>query len=216
MENLIVNERLFKRGEIVNLLSERIILPEKIQRGEFPGRERRTKGFSFIKSDSVEPRTLSSSENPLKAGKEIISGLEKIGLDAKPFCFHEPGQNENLFVVNGSDFKWALVRIADYSKPEEIPSEMFRKLAVLKRNLIKHEGIWIAFPVESHSGEMIEREMKAMADKTENAIAAVGNAVSCIASLPFVFVSAVIEACNKDPVLVVQFNNLYLEFGRWE
>ncbi|MDP1854209.1 MAG: hypothetical protein Q8L26_08435 [Candidatus Omnitrophota bacterium] len=209
MENLIVNERLLKRDGIENLLSGRILLPEKIQRGEIPGRIRRTKRISFIKSDSRQPRILSSSENHLKAGREIIKGLEKTGLEAKPFCFHVLRENENLFVVKGSDFKWALVRIADYSEQDKIPSEMFRKLAVLKQHRVKYDGIWIAFPMESHAREIIDSEMKAM---SENAIAFAG----CIFALPFTIVAGIMDAAINDPALVVQFNNLYVEFGRWE
>lgn len=210
MENLIVNERLLKMDGIESLLLRRIVFPEaRARRGEISGNSRRTKGFSFIKSDSAEPRILSSSENPLQAGREIIKGLGEIGLEAKPFCFHVLRKNENLFVVKGSDFKWALVRIADYSEQEKIPSEMFRKLAVLKRNLIRHDGIWIAFPMESHSGEMIGSEMKAMA---ENIVAIAG----CIFALPFAVVAGIMDAAINDPALVVRFNNLYVELGRWE
>lgn len=209
MENLIVNKRLLKRDGVKNLLSERIILPGKTRRGETPDRVHRTKRISFIKSDSEQPRILSSSKDPLKAGKEIIGGLGKIGFEAKPFCFHVLKENENLFVVEGSDFKWALVRIADYSEQDKIPSEMFRKLVALKRNLIKHEGIWIAFPMESHAREMIDSEMKAM---SENIVAVAG----CMFALPFTIVAGIMDAAINDPVLVVQFNDLYLEFGRWE
>ena len=216
MENLIVNERLSRRNGIGNLLSGRIVLPEvTVRRGEISGRERRTKGFSFIESDSGQPRILSSSENPLQAGREIIKGLGKIGLEAKPFCLHVLRENENLFVVKGSDFQWALVRIADYSEQEKIPSEMFRKLAVLKRNLIKHDGIWIAFPMESHAREMIDSEMKAM---LENAVAVAG----CIFALPFTIVAGIMDAAINDPVLLVSFkirnsdSHFFAELGRWE
>lgn|SRR3989338_4389557 len=212
MENLMTRKRFTHDSGIKDLLSERNVLPGIVDREAIlTGRKQVIiRRFEPQKEKGIaEPRVLSRSRNPLRAGREISKGLGKLGLEAKPFCFHKSENGKKIFTVHGENFKWTMVKIADYSKPEKIPSEMFMKLAALRQYRVEYDGIWIAFPLKGNAGEIIEREMKAMA---ENVLAIAG----CIFTLPFTAAAEILEACNKDPVLLVQFSNLYLELGRWE
>lgn len=211
MENLRLDERLSERAGITEILSGRDFLQKCETR---PLRAiRRVR----IPDTGSRSRILTKAKEPLIAGREIIRGLEKIGLKAKPFCLHKPENGEKSFIVQGENFKWVVVPIAHYRKPEEIPSEMFRKLAVLKERGIKYGGIAIAFPMKGKAVERIDEELKAMADSFSSLAGAIG----CLAALPFTIIAEISDELAKDPVLLVRFGSfkdydLHLELGRWE
>lgn len=171
----------------------------------------------FKEEASITSLILATSKEPLAAGREIINGLQKIGLKAKPFCLHKPKNGEKSFIVQGENFKWIIVPIAHYQKPEEIPSEMFKRLAVLKEHRIKYDGIAIAFPMKGKAVEKIDGELKAMADSFSSLAGTIG----CLAALPFTIIAEISDELKKDPVLLVRFGSfkdydLHIELGRWE
>lgn len=157
---------------------------------------------------------LARSKDILVAGAEIISGLNKHGIDAKPFCIHIPKAKEKSFIVHGKDFKWVVLSLKSYEEILGMPKKEWNTLVKFEKAGIKHDGIFVAAPFK---GNAKERAMKEVKEMCRDAVMKIG----AILTMPFHIAASVADALLKDPVLLVRFSgfkkrSLYIEIGRWD
>lgn len=157
---------------------------------------------------------LAKSGNVLDAGSEIITGLSRHGIDARPFCVHIPKAREKSFIVQGKDFKWVAVSLKSYKEILGMPKREWNTLVKLERADVRHDGIFVAAPLK---GNAKERAMKEVKEMCRDAVMKVG----AILTMPFHVTAGVADALMKDPVLLVRFTgfsegDLFIEIGRWD
>jgi|GEM_PF-5348410 len=159
-------------------------------------------------------RRLSKSRDVLDAGSEIITGLSRHGIDARPFCLHMPKAREKSFIVQGKDFKWVAVSLKSYKEILGMPKREWNTLVKLERADVRHDGIFVAAPLK---GNAKERAMKEVKEMCRDAVMKAG----AILTMPFHLAAGVADALMKDPVLLVRFTgfsegDLFIEIGRWD
>lgn len=157
---------------------------------------------------------LAKSKNALVSGRQIISGLSKHGIEAKPFCIHVQKAKEKNFIVQGKDFKWFVVSLKSYEEILNIPKQEWNTLVKLEKAGVKHGGVYIAAPLKGTAAKVARAEVKEMC---KNAVMKAG----AILILPFNVAATIADVMTKDPVLLLRFSgfregDLYLDLGRWE
>ena len=165
----------------------------------------------FQPSISIKHR-LASSRNPFIAGKQAIAELRKLDIESKPFCLHKG--NERSFVVNGEQFKWAVVRIKHYKDILNMPKDKWNTLVKLEKAGVIHNGVYIAFPLKGTALEKTKKEIKAMC---RDAVTRAG----AILTTPFHITAGIADLLKNDPILLLRLSgfkqrNLFLDLGRWE
>lgn len=157
---------------------------------------------------------LAKSGNVLDAGSEIITGLSRHGIDARPFCVHIPKAREKSFIVQGKDFKWVVVSLKSYKEILGMPKREWNTLVKLEKSDVRHDGVFVAAPLK---GNAKERAMKEVKEMCRDAVMKAG----AILTMPFHVASEIADALKKDPVLLVKFTgfsegDLFIEIGRWD
>ena len=165
-----------------------------------------------VKVKDPEPKTLfKAGDEAMSAGKKLIKAFSKHGITAVPFCVHQG--KDQLFTVQGSNFKWHVIPMEKYKEVVNMPDKEWESLKKLEVSGIKHNGVFIALPLDSMAVLKIEAELRGMTEK-------VGAMILLLCALPFLPLIA-LGGEHKDPVLLVKFpdlkeGDLFLEIGRWE
>ncbi len=172
----------------------------------FKGKEKKVK--------ISEPKKLfKMGDDVIVAGKKLIKELSRHGITAIPFCVHQG--KDTPFCVQGHSFKWHCVPMAKYKEAVSMPDKEWESLKKLEKSGVKHDGVFIAVPMQGDAMNRILTEWEGM---TESA----GKGLLALLAAPFLMVMPVIlPATFNDPVLLVKFpglkeGDLFLEIGRWD